>query len=241
MSDSSPNPRPVLLYAVLGAAACDDAALHAALDRTGVQEAPLSLLPCGSLSVLASPVPDPDVLRQPDVDQVLAYKEVIEVGYEVRPLLPLRFGTRAESPEAACRLVRNRAEACQKQLAYLEGRVEMGIRLQGSPAADSSPPERDGTVAASGTAYLQARQQAYARTQRPLHRGRQAYSNALEDLCVDVSYDEPDPDDRVLSIAFLVPRRHVDLFRRRATDVEPPSGIQDAQVVGPWPPFTFAL
>ncbi len=229
----------LLLYGVLDAAACDDEDLHAALAHPGVQEAPLSLLSCGPLSVLVSPVDDPAALEQPDVDEVLAYKDAIEVAYEVRPLLPLRFGTQAQTPEAARRLVRDRAKACKQQLAYLEGRVEMGVRLQLSSPPESPPQEAD-SDAASGTAYLQARKETYARTQRPLREGLQAYREALDELWVDASHDEPGPDERVLSGAFLVPRRDVDAFVGRAEAVEGPPEVRESKIVGPWAPFSFA-
>jgi hypothetical protein len=239
MPSSSTESSSLLLYGVLDAAACEDEALHAPLDHPGVQGASLSLLSCGPLSVLVSPVDDPAALEQPDVDEVLAYKEAVDNVYETRPLLPLRFGTQAQTSEEARRLVRDRADACKQQLGYLKGRVEMGIRLELSPSDASALPEAD-SGAASGTAYLQSRKETYARTQRPLREGLRAYREALDELWVDASYDEPGLEETVLSIAFLVPRRDADAFVRRAETVERPAEVNDVEVVGPWAPFTFA-
>lgn len=231
-----PDESPLLLYGVLPADAADEA-LRAAVDEDGDRGAALTLLPCGSLAVLASPLRDPSVLRRPDVDTVLAYKRTIDAAYAARPLVPLRFGTRAASPAEACALVEERAEACREHLRRFDGRVEMGLRLT-LDAAQAPSPSSEARNAASGAAYLRARKEHHDRRRRPLRGALEQCRAAVAPLVVEEATDER-PGDNALSAAFLVPRSSVEAFRRRVAAVEAPA-IEPPQVVGPWAPFTFA-
>ena len=233
MSDETP----LLLYGVLGADAAADEVLQAAIDEHGRQDASLTLLPCGALAVLTSPLHDPSALRRPDVDTVLAYKEAIDAAYAARPLVPLRFGTRVASPQEARTLIGERAEACKNHLRRFDGRVEMGLRLT-IDAEQVPTPNSEAREAASGTAYLQARKRHHDRTRRPLREALKSYRAAVAPLIVEETADER-AGDNVLSAAFLVPRTSADAFRRRAAAVEA-SALDESQVVGPWAPFTFA-
>jgi hypothetical protein len=238
MSNASLTGSPVLLYGILAAEAEKDEAFEEVLRQPGIQGAPLNLLSCDSLAVLASSVEDPSALRRADVDTVLAYKEIIEATYAARTLVPLRFGTWTSTPAHARVLVQERAAACREQLDRLAGRVEMGLRLILAPESDSEETE-EALGTSSGTAYLQARKEARARGQALRRRALRPYRDALSSLAADSTVDHPASEERVVSVAFLVPRQHVEVFTRRAFRVQPPS-VQDTQVVGPWAPFTFA-
>ena len=231
-----PTDSPVLLYGILASEARENAALKAVLNGSGVRDAPLMLLPCGPLAVLASPLADRSALRQPDVDTVLAYKETIDAAYEARPLVPLRFGTWAQSPDGARTLITERAAACEKQLDKLAGRVEMGLRVTlEQPVAGSAA---EATDASSGTAYLQARKEQREQTQAPLRRACKHYRDALDALVVDTAVHEPGTDDPVASLAFLVPRPNIEAVEEQAEKMVPDA--VNVQVIGPWAPFTFA-
>lgn len=226
------NGSAVLLYGVLAAGTGDP--FQEVLRRPGVRGRRLTLLPCDSLALLASPIEDPSALRRADVDTVLAYKDIVEAAYAARTLVPLRFGTWADTPADARALVRERATACRKQLDRLDGRVEMGLRLTLAPeqATDQTGSAQE---TSSGRAYLQARKEQRARGQAPLR----PFREVLSPLVVDSAMDRATPEDGVVSVAFLVPRQNVDAFSRRASEVQPPS-VQTVQVVGPWAPFSFA-
>jgi hypothetical protein len=232
-----PDEPSLLLYGVLGADAAADEALQAAIDGRGLQGAPFTLLPCGALAVLASPLRDPSVLRRPDVDTVLAYKEAIDAAHAARPLVPLRFGTRVASPAEARTLIGERAEACRNHLRRFDGRVEMGLRLT-IDAEQAPTPNSEARDAASGTAYLEARKRHHDRTRRPLREALMSYRAAVASLVVEETVDER-AGDNALSAAFLVPRTSAAAFRRRAAAVQT-SALDESQVVGPWAPFTFA-
>jgi hypothetical protein len=236
MSDA-PTDSPVLLYGILASEAGMDAALQAVLERSGVRGAPLTLLSCGPLAALASPFEDRSALRQPDVDTVLTYKETIDAAYEARTLIPLRFGTWANTPGEARSLLTERAAACREQLDALEGHVEMGLRLTLNTEYQSGPPSEDAD-APSGTAYLRARKQRYDRVRRPLDETLKQYRKVLASrVAADSTTDRS--DDETASAAFLVPRSETETFVQCASEVEPEAGVE-AQVVGPWAPFSFA-
>lgn len=236
MTDLSGEPS-VLLYGIFAAGAAEDTAVQSALEDTGVHGAPLTLLSCPNLAVLVSPLRTPDALATPDVDTVLTYKETVDAAYDARPLVPLRFGTWTDTPEAARALVTERADACRARLDELGGHVEMGIRLtlDADPQPDSTA---DAADAPSGTAYLRARKQRHDRVRRPLDETLKRYREALASrIAADSTTNRS--DEGTASAAFLVPRPDAEAFARRASQVEPAAGVK-AQVVGPWAPFSFA-
>ena len=227
---------PLLLYGILASEAGSDVALQAVLEGNGVHGASLTLLSCGPLAVLASPLADRAALRQPDVDTVLTYKETIDAAYEACTLVPLRFGTWAESPDEARALITERATACEAQLDHLAGRVEMGLRLTLDDPVSGT--EADAGKASSGTAYLQARKTQREQAQAPLRRARQHYHDALASLVVDTAVEQHATDETVTSIAVLVSRSNVEAVQQRVAQVK--AEAVEAQVVGPGAPFTFA-
>lgn len=224
----------VLLYGILASEAGEDASLQAVVEEPGVHEAPLTLLPFGSLAALASPLSDRSVLRQPEVDTLLTYKETIDAAYEACTVVPFRFGTWADSREEARSLVTERARAYRVQLERFEGRVEIGLRLTLDAEREPAAKTRDSM---SGAAYLRVRRRQYDRTQKPLSEAFQEYREAVTSLVVDSTVEWPDKE--TLSAAFLVPRKEVETFARTVSEVRT-TAVDDVQIVGPCAPFSFA-
>jgi hypothetical protein len=233
MSDPS-----ILLYGVVGAEARAEETLESVLGRSGVHDQPLSLLPCGPLALLVSPVESAGALERPAPATVLAYKDVVEAAYAARPLVPLRFGTTAANRDAARSLVRDRADALRAQLDRFEGRVEIGVRLELAPPAQSPPDPA--AEAASGRAYLEARRDERRGAAGTVDSLLAAYRSALGSACVDATGERKAASTSpVVSLAFLVPRDRASALQDRLANPSP-DAVREAHVVGPWAPYSFA-
>lgn len=237
---SLPDDTPVLLYALLSAGTEGGEALQTVLDRPGAFDQPLTLLRADGIAALASPLPSSAPLRRPAPETVLAYKKTIDAAHEGRTVVPLRFGTQADGPAGARELLRSRAEAIRRQLARLDGRTEMGVRL--TLGSNATVPDEAATnpSAESGTAYLRARKAHYERAEAPLRAAVQAYRDALADEFIDSIHTvDPESEPPTASLAVLVARSAVDAVRRRVGEVAI-EAVETAEVVGPWAPFSFA-
>jgi hypothetical protein len=227
---------PMLLYGVCGAPDRARQALRRVLrNRPGI-DAPLAVLACGELSVLASEIDDPAQLRRPETSTVLRYQEVVEASYRACTMVPLRFGTWTDSAAAARALVSDRAAALRAQLERFDGRVEIGVRVRlRAPVGSGSASE----AAATGRAYLEARRQERRQASTTLRALQLRYREAVGAACVDATRDRGEDAARTVSLAFLVPRDEAPSATDRLAGVDPAS--VDAQtVVGPWAPFSFA-
>lgn len=232
----APLDGPILLYGVCGAPSHARSALQPVLrERTG-PEAPLTVLDCGPLSGLVSGNADPRRLRRPETSTVLGYQQVVEAGYRVCTMVPLRFGTWTESPAAARALVKNHASALQAQLERFEGRVEIGVRVRLRSSAGSGNRSQ---AAATGRDYLEARRRERRQASTTLRTLRRRYREAVGPACVATTCDSDGDGAETVSLAFLMPRDEAAAATERLASVEVTS--VDAQtVVGPWAPFSFA-
>jgi hypothetical protein len=229
----------LLLYAVYDPKRCEGAAVRRVLDGTGVHERPVHVLDCGTLSVLASPVTDTDALASPSVEQILAFKSVVDGLFHGGPVVPLRFGTVASSRDQAVALVAQKESIYADLLGRLDGQVEMGVRLQLAdvePVEEpAGPPYRDDRP---GTAYLLAKQKSLSRAQRRRRAAVRPFQEALEPFATEVSTSPGHDADATVSMAFLIPHTEEDGFRDAVSRVETPN-VASVDVVGPWAPYSF--
>lgn len=238
MDDERDVSCPLLLYGILDADAPTDDRLAEVLRRTGVQEQPLRLMDAGGVSVLASPVVDLGALRAPDVTAALTHKDVVDAAFAVRTVVPLRFGTVVDDPEALPEALAG--TPYREQLTRLEGRAEMGVRLTLAPegADRSAVPDVPYRQDRPGTAYLLARQQKHERRKRRQRQAVRPYRDALARLAEASRSSSARGDDDTVSLAFLIPRNHTGAFHDAASRVTAP-GVQSADIVGPWAPYSF--
>ena len=227
---------PTLLYGVCGAPSRARPALQRVLrNRKGI-EAPLAVLACEELSVLASGIDDPARLRRPDTSTVLEYQQVVEASYRACTMVPLRFGTWTESVAAARTLVSDRAAALRAQLERFDGRVEIGVRVRLRAPVD---PGTSSEAAATGRAYLEARRRERRQASTTLRALQRRYREAVGTACVAATCDGGEDGSRTVSLAFLVPRDEAPPAAGRLASVDVAS-VDEQTVVGPWAPFSFA-
>lgn len=161
-------------------------------------------------------------------------EELVRFGQVIRRLgadaaiLPIRYGTVAESLDDLRILLTARRQAWEERLRDVAGCVELvahlpASRLDPAPAAEAR---------STGTAYLMAR----------VRRGRQVTA-LVEEVRQAVSAWSlgtrllSDADD--VRVAFLVEKERVDAFLPGLRQWVERSGQGRVRVSGPWPPFSF--
>jgi hypothetical protein len=235
---------PLLLYGLLDGSAADDPALEHRLEGGGVQGRPVECIATHGLAVLASAVGDREALRRPPTEDVLTFKSVVDAAFEEWTVLPLRYGVTVGSRAEVEEVLAPKAEEYRDTLRRLDGRAEMGLRLTltASAAPDCGGPAAGDDVRfrsdRPGTAYLLARQREREQARRRRRRAVAPYREATADLTEDTVV-EADAEGDAISMAALVARCNAAAFREAVAAVEGPSVVDEAEVIGPWAPFSF--
>jgi Gas vesicle synthesis protein GvpL/GvpF len=194
-----------------------------------------------------------EVLQQRlgDLDELArlarAHHQVIEVVAQRQPVVPARLATIYLDEAAAHAALREHADDLTRQLDWLRSRLELGVKAYHTANTD---PATAAPKAASGAAYLRARQAELASTQ-----SRQAAVDARagalygELAGMAVAAHQHRPQDRrlsgdarpmVLNAAYLVDEDRARPFIERVQAWARDSGDLTVEVTGPWPPYSFA-
>jgi hypothetical protein len=182
----------------------------------------------------------------PDLPWFRTYVEVVLACHRQGPIIPLRYGCVVEEESQVRQLLDTHGPDYETLLQELEGCVEMGLRvlLPPGPAgirevAASAP--LTSAPAASGAAYLTARQVHYAHQDHWTREYSQAADRCraqFAGLFVRCKTEAPSPLLPLLSLYFLVARPAVAPFRqafRGLAEIEPARLL----LSGPWPAFNF--
>lgn len=201
----------------------------------GVGGRPVFVVQKNGLSAAVSRISDADL--SPDIPRVLAYESVIESFYRRAAVIPLRYGSVFEQKSQIAGLLEERSRHYAELLRELEGRVEMGVRVLSKSAGRGRR-----FLPRSGVAYLAAKREHYAQTDRfrleqerlsrRIHRllaGHFARSKTEYGLVAG---------NCLLSLHFLVPKNSIAPFQRVLQRM---SHFPTARVLssGPWPPYNF--
>jgi len=160
----------------------------------------------------------------------MQHEIVMRISSYVNDLLPARFGAFVDDRELE-EILAIRREVIQEALDLVHGRVQMTIRIRDNASPADRPDVARSGAATSGTAYLQARRAAAARTVPP---GAAPMMAAVCHL-VAAERAENGQGRSAASIYHLIERRHVNQYRAALATVQ--SSI--VTVSGPWPPFAF--
>lgn len=134
---------PWLLYAILEPGRMDRLTLSEACDMAGVEDAPLSCIDAGILQVVASRVAQPKRIPSASVQQILAFKSVVDAVFQAGPVIPLRFGTLVPSVPDAAALVEEKETRYLDALERVAGHVEMGVAIEPRDEGHDTAAQRD--------------------------------------------------------------------------------------------------
>jgi hypothetical protein len=200
---------------------------------TGLLGAPLRAIECGPVQAVVS---EHAVAPDPDEDLLWAHEQVVEELMEGSTILPMRFSSIAEGPEALLAMLEHRREEFLAALERVRGAIELSVRAQPSSSAEpSAEGPRPAKHAGPGTAYL------FERARR--HRRGEAVADLIhQPLAVLAKRSVLKPghgDPSEFKAAYLVEEDVVESFGERVGKLNATLGDIRVSCTGPWPPYSF--
>jgi hypothetical protein len=199
---------------------------------TGLHGAPLRAIECGSMQVIVS---EHEVAPEPDEDLLWAHEQVVEEMMEGATILPMRFGSTVEGPEALVAMLEPRREAFLAALERVRGAVELSVRAE--LPSDAEPVDAEPRLMrhfGPGTSYLLER----ARDQRRSEDAAELIHRPLAALARR-SKQKAGSDPHAFKAAYLVEEDAVESFGQRVGRLDATLGDINVSCTGPWPPYSF--
>lgn len=194
----------------------------------GLHGAPLQRIDGGGLAAVVS---EHAVTPELDEELLWAHEQVVEELMSFATILPLRFGSSVERPEALVAMMEERREEFLAALERVRGAVEISVRAELPAPGVGDPASR----AESGTAYLRER----AERER---RSKDAADLVHRPLAALARRSLPPAhlrDPRQFKAAYLVEEAGVEAFGGRVAELN--ADLEGIRVgcTGPWPPYSF--
>ncbi|APU44110.1 gas vesicle synthesis protein [Streptomyces sp. NRRL F-4428] len=235
-----------------------------ARSAAGVDGHAVAVVAAGGLVALVSAVPavafDESALqhRLGDLgtleDLARAHHAVVDAAFGEAVFLPLRLATvYRDEPRVADVLLEHRDRFAQL-LAWLDGHVELGVKVHVDSAAAVSRATPAGTAEppapSPGRAYLQQRRQKRHSTE-DLYRAAGAVADevahAARTLATAAVVHRPQQGElsgrretNIANHAYLVPADAEERFRQAVRAATRPAAGVQVEVTGPWAPYSFA-
>ncbi|MEX2971764.1 GvpL/GvpF family gas vesicle protein [Streptomyces sp. C184] len=232
---------------------------------TGLDDGPLRTVTCGELSALVSSVPagayseEGMRARLEDLSELAAvartHHAVIEAAYATTTLLPMRLATVYLDDARVRSMLHERRADFGELLTWLEGHVELGVKVYADPreaaAAPTTPAPVPGAAPVSpGRAYLQQRR-AQRRHHRDAYRAAGAVAGAVPDRVSALARARvahrpqqgelaSSPGENVSNEAYLVPTERTGQFHQALTGLADGVPGVHVEITGPWAPYSFA-
>jgi hypothetical protein len=200
---------------------------------TGLHGAPLRAIECGSVQAIVS---EHAVAPEPDEDLLWAHERVVEALMEGATILPMRFGSTVEGPEALVAMLEPRREAFLAALERVRGAVELSVRAELPSVAEPVDAELGDAARhfGPGTSYLLER----ARDQRRSEDAAELIHRPLATLARR-SKQKAGSDPHAFKAAYLVEEDAVESFGQRVGRLNVTLGDINVSCTGPWPPYSF--
>ncbi|RST06872.1 gas vesicle synthesis protein [Streptomyces sp. WAC07149] len=236
-----------------------------ARSATGVDGHAVAVVAAGGLAALVSAVPadtfDESALRHRlgDLGRLealaRAHHAVVDAAFGEAVFLPLRLATvYRDEPRVAHMLLENRERFAQL-LAWLDGHVELGVKVHVDPAAAAAAQATRAATAeppapSPGRAYLRQRRQKRHSTEdlyRVAGAVAEEVAHAARTLATAAVVHRPQQgglsgrrETNIANQAYLVPADAEERFRRAVDAAARPAAGVQVEVTGPWAPYSFA-
>ncbi|MCG8354621.1 MAG: GvpL/GvpF family gas vesicle protein [Kiloniellales bacterium] len=198
--------------------------------------------PVGDLAAAVSAASQSDIAAT--MENIWCHDRVLDALMKRHAVLPMRFGTIANSDRLTADLERRRVTLC-RALRRVSGKVEIAVRVFSKlpatiPETHSPCGGDDGR--SSGTAYLRSRMAQRRRTAQLCERGRAAVASVLarlEALSADAVWDREGAPTLPVEASFLIAREAVPAFVDRAEALVSCDHDLSVSCTGPWAPYSF--
>lgn len=225
-----------------------------AFQARGIAGRPIRVVQQGDLAAIVSDSPS----DQYDIthENVTAHEGVIEEAMQRADVLPVSFGTVANSDqEVQERLLQHESEELHQQLGRIQNRVELGVKalweqnaLFTEIATEDSAIQalRDQIVGTTPEETYDLRLQLGELTDAAIQHRREKDStdilDALSPLAVDVRTNNIITDMMIVNASFLVDKNQTQAFADKVSALQQAyAGRITFQFVGPLPPYNFVM
>ncbi|MFJ9406968.1 GvpL/GvpF family gas vesicle protein [Streptomyces sp. NPDC101393] len=255
------GPRISYVYAISRAATALDAA---APGLTGLGGGPLRTVTAGGLAALVSSVPADTYSAEGMKSQLedlagleaiaRTHHALVEAAYTSTTVLPMRLATVYLDDCRVTAMLQERAAGFAELLDWLEGHVELGVKVYSDPreaaAAEPPAPAPGAEPDSPGRAYLQKRR-AQRRTHRDAYRAAGAVAAGVPERASALArarvVHRPQQGElasgageNIANEAYLVPADRVREFRQALAGLgDDVPGVR-VEITGPWAPYSFA-
>ncbi len=234
------------LYAIIPAERTDSVE-----GMTGFDGAPVSSVIESNVAAVVSMAPSRKL--RPERRRLAVHSKILRNLIDSSPVLPMAFGLVADTEDEVRRLLRLNHDAFEEQFDHVQGRVEMGLRIQWDV------PNIFEYLVTLHPDLQKLRDQIFRGGREPLQGekielGRQfdqvieaeredandRVQSVLSSHCVEIVQNPPRSESEVLNLACLIDRDQSDPFE---TAVYEAARLFDDHYAfdfnGPWPPHNF--
>lgn len=217
---------------------------------TGLGGRPVYTLDEGKVAAVISDIDEKKI--RPERRHIAAHQEVLRQLMAIDTVLPMAFGTVADSPKGVGKMLKTYQASFVKQLSQVCGKVEMGLRVTlDSPDAYeyliAQSPDilefRDRLAVRGGGSHhdkIELGRQFAELLENTRAETLEKIEGALAQTCSDFHENAVKGENEIANIAFLVDRRGLAEFEK---DVEQTAEQFDDhfsfQYTGPWAPYNF--
>ncbi len=211
----------------------------------------IRIVTAGDLGVIVSPMPIEEV--DPSRRNLLAHTRVLEEAMETGSVLPVRFGTIAETPSLLREILDHHAEDLHDLFDHIDGRIELGVKALWNmeqvfaeitvenPKLQQLKEQLTGSNEAR--TYYQ-RIDLGRRIEDAMNAKRETEAAQLMGLmtpfAVDARIAKATEDRMVVNAAFLVDAQREQAFDAVIQDIRAREGERmSLRYVGPVPPYSF--
>ena len=172
------------------------------------------------------------------------HDRVVRTALDHETPLPARFGQVVAAESELRAAVWERRAAFEAALDRIDGSVEMTVRML-VPGGTRTQPGGDATKAegeASGRAYLERVAAAQREERNVLAKAgiiRERVSSAVGPLVRAESFASAGAGSSLVTLSHLVPREHIDAYRRALLTLRQEDPALAIMVSGPWAPYSF--
>ena len=221
------------------------------LPATGINGTPVTIVSAGALSAVVSAMPSARV--RPERANLTSHNQIQKNLMETHTVLPVAFGTIADSPGAVKTFLIENEKNFIGQLDTLDGKIEMGLRVRFDVLNVfeffvRSYPElkalRDAVFGSEKEPDWEVKIELGRKFERLLERERNLCTvrimEAISSACTDTKRNPPRNNHEVLNIACLIKRQDAKQLDHSVSEIADQFDEHYVfDMTGPWAPYNF--
>lgn len=207
---------------------------HRPRELAGLDGLPLRVVESGPVEAIYS---EHEVVPEPDEDLLWAHEQVVEGLMKDWTLLPMRFASTVDEPQALALMLEQRRDEFLVALERVQGAIELSVRAQLSSEEEEETGEQLSIAPGGGpgTAFLFERARRHRHAESLVDLIHQPLALLARRSLLKPRHGSP----REFKAAYLVEKGMVEDFGRRVSRLNATLGDVRVSCTGPWPPYSF--